>query len=144
MARASEAKTPEPDSSNLTFFTPVACNASRMLSIARAWASMSNPPARVSATSSALFPSRENHTPLRISGPPSGTSRSITCRDSPVGSCGRVFRMNGPAGDASSARLSLSAAESPAAVNRSGGRRAQQVALTSSACALPLPLDRHC
>ena len=99
--------------------SPSAENARRMASIACAWRSRSNPGASVSATSSALDPSRENHTPSRSPGPPSATSSSMTWRASPVGSCGRLLRMNGAAGDASSARLSLSAADRPSGVNRS-------------------------
>ena len=106
-------------------------DAAAMASIACAWPSRSKPGASVSATSSAL---------AAVARKPDAVPRSAGRRRGPAarrpgapprsGSCGRLLRTNGPAGDASSARLSLSAADRPSGGEALGvDRGAQEIAV---------------
>ena len=124
MARASAEKTPGPVISSCAVAAALpaeACalrKASVAAAMASAWASVSEPLARVRAMRRARAPSGETQTPLSTRGPASARNCSTSETISPVGSRATNCFTSRPACEARSASVSEIASRSPASLKR--------------------------
>jgi hypothetical protein len=91
-----------------------------MRAMAAAWASVSEPAARVCSIRMARRPSREAHTPCWLAGLPPVSRVPIISIISPVGSWPRRPLSIMPAGEASRSILASTAVRRPALEKRSG------------------------
>ena len=113
--------TPGPVITSLAEAAPGAVsNAWRMAVMARCWASVSEPDARVCISIRARAPSRDAHVPSTICGRLPLLSWPSNCTISPLGSRGSSDLTSSPAGEASRSMLSLSAACRPSVLKRAG------------------------
>ena len=122
--RASTEKTGVPDISRRTSApSRAASKAERMRASTCSCASVSVPGAAVIATSRAMSPEADVHTPSCDDGVRPLVMRSISAGSSPVGSCGKMAFSNSPAEPPNALMEPWMAPRNPSALKRSGVTR---------------------